>query len=165
MEAPRTCEMHTRTESKRPEPTRPPASRPLSILSQNGYGGGGCDDDDDDDGLYYANARNKTITQMRPLGERKQVGEPNLPQLRGDVAAPLQGGLPLPPPPSWRWMGGFHFLLASHHPNTLAPSAQVHLDVHLAESPFCSPSMGTSGLARRSCGRLGAVSVHHALQN
>ena len=25
---------------------------------------------------------------------------------------PLHAGIPLPPPPSWRWMGGFRFLLA-----------------------------------------------------
>ena len=40
------------------------------------------------------------------------------PELALDGRLPLHAGIPLPPPPSWRWMGGFRFLLAFrfHHP-------------------------------------------------
>ena len=34
------------------------------------------------------------------------------PKLALDGQLPLPAGIPRPPPPSWRWMGSFHFLLA-----------------------------------------------------
>ena len=49
----------------------------------------------------------RLITATRPSAS-------TAPELALDGWLPLHAGIPCPPPPSWRWMGSFHCMLAFH---------------------------------------------------